>query len=229
MGEPVPNYDAEKKTNSLEKTEDALLHAQREALRSLDLTNMLMVTATVLMAITSIVSAWTSWRVTQLTADFDSTSNRPYLGVASIKLDATDTSRPTSWIELRNFGNLPAEQTAIGVSTRIDGHTVTDALGLQKVALSLGVLSPASPYNFGAIFPPQYLSAVKGGSSRLVLAVQATYRDADGHLRCYEMQYAYVAFLDKYDPDGGGSDCKDGMPQYNPQTTWEKVVTGEKH
>ncbi len=91
------------------------------------------------------------------------------------------------------------------------------------------MLSPASPYNFGALFPPEYLSPIRSGRSKLVLAVDATYRDADGHLRCYEMQYAYVAFLDKYDPDGGGSDCKDGMARYNPEATWEKITAGGKN
>jgi hypothetical protein len=43
------------------------------------------------------------------------------------------------------------------------------------------------------------------------------------------MQYAYVAFLDKYDPDGGGSDCKDGMARYNPEATWEKITAGGKN
>jgi len=226
----MPTRDVEKTPPELEKAEEALLSAQRETQRSLDVTTMLMIAATVLMAIGSSFSAWTSWRVVQLTADFDATYNRPYLGVASIKLDASDPARPKSWIEFRNFGNLPAEQTAIGVSNRIDGHPVSDALtGLQKVVLSLGVLSPASPYNFGALFPPQYLNAIRSGSSRLVLAVDATYTDADGHLRCYQMQYAYIASLDKYDPDGGGSDCKDGMPRYNPETTWEKVVGAGKN
>lgn len=221
--------DTEKQIAGTEKTESALLHAQRETLRSLDFTNMLMVTATILMAIGSSFSAWTSWRVAQLTADFDATSNRPYLGVGSLKLDATDPTRPKSWIEFRNFGNLPAEQTVIGVSTRIDGQTVADALGLRHLVLSLGVLSPATPYNFGAFFPPQYLSAVKSGKSRLTIGVESTYKDADGRLHCFEMRYAYAAFLDKFDPDGGGSDCTAGMPQYSPETTWEKVSTDDKN
>ncbi len=219
--------DTEKEIAGSDKTEEALLHVQRETLRSLDFTNMLMVTATVLMAIGTSFSAWTSWRVAQLTADFDATSNRPYLGVASLKMDATDPTRPASWIEFRNFGNLPAEQTAIGVSTRIDGHTVADALGLGHVVLSLGVLSPGTPFDFGAFFPPQYLSDVKSGKSRLVIAVESTYKDADGHLHCFEMRYAYAAFLDKYDPDGGGSACTNGMPQYSPETTWEKITGGK--
>lgn len=225
----MPSHSDEREIKGLEKTEDALLHAQSETLRSLDVTNMLMVTATVLMAITSAFSAWTSWRVVQLTADFDSSSNRPYLGVASVKLDTSDPAHPKSTFELRNFGNLPAEQTAIGVSTQIDGQAITSPLGLQRIVLSLGVLSPSAPYNFNFAFSPQYLSLVKSGKAHLVVNVEATYRGGDGRLHCYENRYGYVAQFDKYDPDGGSSECSNGMPMYSPQTTWENVVRDATH
>ena len=211
------------------ETGDALLHVQRETLRSLDFTNALMVAATILMAIGTMFSAWTSWRVARLTRDFYSTSNRPYLGVASIKLDRSNPERPASWIEFRNFGNIPSEQTVIEVSTLVNGRLVKDILGLQHVVLSLGLLSPEAPYFFGAMFPPQYLQSVENGSTKLVVIIESTYRDMGGRLHCYHMRYAYVAFLDKYDPDGGSSACTAEMPVYSAKTVWERVVPRAKN
>jgi hypothetical protein len=213
----------------LSKTGNALLRAQRETLRSLDFTNALMVAATVLMAIGTIFSAWTSWQIARLTGDFYSTSNRPYVGVASIRLNRSDQAQPGSWIEFRNFANMPAEQTVIDVSTQINGNVIANTLGARHVVLSLGIMSPEAPYFFGATFPPQYLQSIMNGKARLTVVVKATYKDIGGHLHCYHMRYAYAWFFDKYDPDGGGSACTGQMPSYNPQTVWDKVVTGTKN
>jgi hypothetical protein len=78
------------------------------------------------------------------------------------------------------------------------------------------------------MFPPQYLHSVTSGSARLVVIVEATYRDLDTHLHCYRMRYGYVSFLDKYDPDGGSSTCTATMPTYSSQTIWDKVVGDKK-
>lgn len=161
---------------SLHKGQDTILSVQRETLKSLDLTSMLMVAATVLMAIVTTFSAWTSWRVAHLTQEFYSTPNRPYLGVASMRLDRSDPDRPTAWVEFRNFGNMPAEEGVIDVASAINGNIVADPMGKRHVVLSLGVLSPDAPYFFGAMFPAQFLKPVLSGSAKLVVMIEATYK-----------------------------------------------------
>lgn len=42
------------------------------------------------------------------------------------------------------------------------------------------------------------------------------------------MRYAYVSFLDKFDPDGGSSACKGAMPAYSSRTTIDSIVGSEK-
>jgi hypothetical protein len=220
MAEHPKHLDSfEKEIEGLNRTEKRILSAQRAARRTQEITNLLMVAATVLMAVATAFSALASWRMARVATDIFQASERPYVGVESIRLDANNPSGPTSWVVFKNFGSVPADRTVIDVSTSIDGHLVTGGLGEQHVVMSLGVLTPETTYLFGALFPRNYASAVVTGKSRIVVSVRAHYRDAPGKHYCFQMDYIYYWPLKKYDPAGGSNRCTGDMPNYSNETT----------
>jgi hypothetical protein len=215
----------EQEVEEVERTERAIQQSQREAVKSQNLFNLLMVTTTALMAIATVFSAWASWRMARVAENLFQASERPYVGVASLRLDISDQQKPATWVEFRDFGNVPADLVAIDISTWVDGQAVPGGLGKPHLVMSLGLLAPNAPCYLAAIFPPKYMSAVKNGASKTVVSVRTSYKDATGRLYCFHMNYMYYAPLRKYDPEGGGTDCTPDAPTYSEATTLERQMS----
>jgi hypothetical protein len=226
---PKSHEGVEKQLDKLGRAEHSILAAQRKALHAQDVTNILMVLATSLMALATAFGAFASWRMARVASDIFRASERPYVGVESIRLDTTNTARPTSWVTFRNFGSVPADQTVIDVSTSIDGHLAPGGLGHKHVVLSLGVLTPQTTYLFGALFPGQLARAVVEGESQIVVSVKAGYKDAAGQRYCFAMNYIYYWPLKKYDPAGGSDECAGGAPVYSDATTLLRQMAPGRH
>lgn len=229
MNKPESLDNVEKELDELRQTDTGILSAQRKALRAQDLTNVLMVVATSLMAIATAFGAFASWRMARVAGDIFTASERPYIGVQSIRLDAHNGAQPVSWITFKNFGSVPADRAVIDVSTSIDGRPITGGLGKKHVVLSLGVLTPQTRYLFGALFPAQYAQAVLDGRSEIVVSVKAGYMDAAEHRYCFAMNYIYYWPLKKYDPAGGSNECAGDAPVYSDRTTLTHEMAGGRH
>ncbi len=140
-----------------------------------------------------------------------------------MRLDRSDPDLPTAWVEFRNFGNMPAEESVIDVASEIKGNVVADPLGKRQVVCRSACFSPDAPYFFGAMVPSQYLKPVLSGSAKLVVMIEAKYNDIDLRPHCYQTRNAYMSFPDKFDPDGGSSSsCNDAMPTYSSRTTIDR-------
>jgi hypothetical protein len=230
----TPQNALEKEVADLSQTERKILSSQRKALHAQDITNLLMVAATVLMALATAFCALASWRMARISRDFFQAAERPYFGISSIWLDINNPTEPTSWVQFKNFGSIPADRTVIDVSTSIGGRPVLGGalragMGTNHVVMSLGELTPQTTYLFGAMFPPQYAKAVADGSSALVVSVKASYMDAPGRRYCFDMNYIYYWPLKKYDPAGGSNDCDSGSPTYSDATTLSRLMAAPHH
>jgi len=228
MPQSVHYKDAEERQlENVASIERAILRTQREVVRSQDTSNLLMVIATALMSVATVCSAWASWRMARVAEDLFRASERPYFGVSSLKLDLSNRERPATWVEFRDFGSVPADRVVVDVSTFIDGKPVPGGLGKSHVVMSLGLIAPNSPFNFAALFPQRFSSAIASGASKAIVSAVATYKDAAGQFYCFHMAYMYFAPMKKFDPAGGGTDCVPHMPVYDESTRLDhEMVTG---
>src|SRR5262249_831971 len=155
------------------------------AVKSQNLFNLLMVTTTALMAVATVFSAWASSRMARVAENLFQASERPYVGVASLRLGVSNPQKPATWGEFRGFGNVPAALVAIDVSTWVDGQAVAGGLGKPHLTMFLGLLAPNAPCYLAAIFPPKHVSAIENRSSKTVVSVRTSYKDATGRLYCF--------------------------------------------
>jgi hypothetical protein len=93
-----------------------LLRKMISALEITDLIALMMVGATAL-------SAYATWRTEQVTNQILLISQRPYIGLESIKLVGNTNPRVVE--ELRNFGTVQAEQTRVSIVLRLDGDALS--------------------------------------------------------------------------------------------------------
>jgi hypothetical protein len=188
--------------------------AETRVLRLQDQMAIMMLAATVLMAVATGLSAWATWRYEEITRRIFAISDRPYVGVQGINLRLDDPKMPCAVLDYRNYGDLPAEHSMIQAWASVDGKVVSfDPLrrGLgPKVKLDLGTLSPHTPHLFGAYFPPQYTEPILKGDANLELTIIVAYKDAAEVPYCYRMNFRYFAPLKSFDPDGGSNHC-DGL------------------
>lgn len=224
-----PRESVEQEIGQLQRTEQSILSTERRALHAQDLTNILMVMATVLMAVATGFGAYASWQMARVATDLFLASERPYLGVESIRLDTTDPAEPGSWITFKNVGNIPADRAVIDVSTSIDGSVVPGGLGQKHVVMSLGVLTPQTTYKFSALFPPYFAQRIVDGKSKILVSVKASYGDAAARHYCFEMNFIYYWPLKKYDPAGGSNECRGAEPVYSDETTLSHQMDADRH
>jgi hypothetical protein len=123
------------------------------ALKITDLIGLTMVFATVL-------SAYATWRTEQATNQISLISQRPYIGLESIKL--VGNTSPKVVEELRNFGTVQAEQTRVSIVLRVDGDALSGDSEPQQQEDPL-VFSPGVPHRFYRhITLDTYRDAVQG-------------------------------------------------------------------
>ena len=145
------------------------------ALEITDLIALMMVFATAL-------SAYATWRTEQVTNQILLISQRPYIGLESVKL-VGDTN-PKVVEELRNFGNVQAEQTQVSIALSVDGDALSGDSEPQQQEDSL-VFSPGVPHRFYRhITLDTYYGAVQG-KMNLVIETQVRYRGPRGDEHCY--------------------------------------------
>jgi hypothetical protein len=198
------------KTKKPEEEQREVLRAERSLLAGVRQLIGIQELLTVMMVVAAVSSAIATWKATQIYAR----GERPYIGVASIKLSTDLNNRPYVAVDYRNFGTVPSRQTVLTAWTTIDGEVASynpRKPAERKVRLNLGILSPDAPHLFAAYFTPDALPAIRDGKVTLKVAIAISYAGSDGHPYCYRMSFRYFWPTGTLDPDGGSDDCgKDG-------------------
>src|SRR5712672_516382 len=95
-----------------------LLRALRSIVSALEVTDLI----ALMMVLATVLSAYATWKIQQVTTQILLISQRPYIGTESMNL-INDTS-PRVLIDLRNFGTVQAEDTVVSVVLRINGKVL---------------------------------------------------------------------------------------------------------
>src|SRR5262245_23807177 len=98
-------------------------HAEeRRVSRAIGLTDFL----AVLMVIATGFSAFATWRTAQVTSLVFAIADRPFMGVAKVEFEATDSPDPHLTVVYKNFGRIPAVDGLVSVDALIDGKPAPD-------------------------------------------------------------------------------------------------------
>jgi hypothetical protein len=115
-----------------------LLRTIASALQITDLLALMMVLATAL-------SAYATWKMTQLTNEILLSSQCPYIGTESVSLVGTPS--PKVMTDLRNFGSVQAEHAEISIVLRVNGKALSLDSEPQRQDSPV-ILSPGVPHRF---------------------------------------------------------------------------------
>ncbi len=174
-----------------------LLRTMISALEITDLIALMMVFATAL-------SAYATWRTEQVTNQILLISQRPYIGLQSIKLLGNTNPRVAE--ELRNFGTVQAEQTRVSIVLRVDGDALSGDSEPQQHEDPL-VFSPGVPHRFYRhITLDTYRGAVQG-KMNLVIETQVRYKGPRGDEHCYLTVDNYDHADGVFHPQRGSLSC----------------------
>jgi hypothetical protein len=158
---------------------------------------------TALMVMATIFTGIATWRTASIADMIYLASERPYLGVESLRLDTSKPNEPRVAIEYRNFGHLSSDNTVLDTRMIIDGSVVAG----ETVRLEAGILSPEVPHFVYRRLPPDKYPAIANGRSMLEVEVKATYRGFDRRPLCYFERFRYVVDSARFQVHGGTSRC----------------------
>jgi hypothetical protein len=159
----------------------------------------------VMMVIATVCTAVATWRTASIATAIYLASERPYMGVASVKLDHDRPGDPRIIIEYKNFGSVAAEGVVMFQRLWIDGKVVED----QTRRKAAGIVSPGSPHRlFMHVSQPVY-DAVIAGRATMRVEVGAAYRGLRHGDLCYLERYAYEIDEGLFDVDGGSPRCEE--------------------
>jgi hypothetical protein len=210
MGEPEdkPEDGEEKRRRAqrrrnLARTTSAQLGRVARILRFADLMALMMVAATAF-------AGYAAWRTAQIAELIFAVSARPYLGVEQVSFDTSKPDHPEIVVQFRNFGQIPASETIVGVRASLDGkllHSPRDAV----TAIKAGIVSPTVPHYFYApIAAEAYRSAVNG-SARLMVRIKMQYKGPQAGVDyCYSEELLYYHNAADFRLSGGTARCAGG-------------------
>jgi len=167
---------------------------------------------TALMVGATIFTGIATWRTASIADWIYLASERPYLGVESVRLDSSKPNEPRLVIEYRNFGHLSSDNTVIDTRLIIDSAVIT----AESRRLEAGILSPDVPHLIYRHLPPAKYGAIVDGSATLEVDVEATYRGVDRRQLCYFERFRYMADATRFEVQGGTSHCDE-------QPVWKEI------
>jgi hypothetical protein len=178
----------------------------RTMMSALEITDLI----ALIMAFATALGAYATWRTEQVTNQTLLISQRPYVGLESIKL--VGSTNPKVVEDLRNFGTVQAEQTQVSLVLRVNGDTLSGDSEHQQHEAPL-VFSPGVPHRFYRhITPDTYRGAVQG-KVNLAIETQVRYRGPQGDEHCYLTVYNYDHADDVFNPQRGSLSCDDMTDQ----------------
>ena len=182
------------------RTERSMLARLAQAVRLADFMAILMVLAT-------FFSAYATWRTALVTSTIFAVADQPFIGVQEITFKGTDTQFPTLLVNFKNFGNIPALDTIVGVHAVIDGKPLRPGPGAMS-EIDAGIVSPNVPHYFYVYLPPDKYQAVVAGKTNLQVHVKVLYKGpAHGTQLCYFERFAYDFRVNIFMASGGDDKC----------------------
>ncbi len=184
----------------LEQRERSQLIRVGRAIRLADFMAILMVLATGF-------SAYATWRTAQVTRTVFAVTDRPFLGVISVKFEATDTSEPRITIAYQNFGRVPALDSLVSVHAVVDGKRIPNPPD-EMSTIDTGILSPGVEHYFYNYVPLDTYKRVAAGIARMQVHVNMRYTGpAQKTQFCYFERIVYSAHSATFRLGGGSDKC----------------------
>jgi hypothetical protein len=151
-------------------------------------------------------SAYATWKTAQVTNEILLTSQRPYVGIESIKFDNVGSANPRVVADLRNFGTVQAENALISIGLRVNGRPLSGG-SEQQQQLDPVVLSPSVPHPFYRHIAADTYRDATQGKVHLVVEVRVHYNGPRGDEHCYLTREAYDHIDGIFYPQGGSLSC----------------------
>jgi hypothetical protein len=192
-----------KVSNPNEATEDRVAVTRnllRRIASALEITDLI----ALMMVFVAGLSAYATWKTAQVTNEILLTSQRPYIGIEAINF--VDETNPKVVADLRNFGNVQAEDAVISIVLKVDGKALSSESEPQQQEAPI-VLSPAVPHPFYRhVAADTYRDVVRGKTS-LVVETRVRYRGPRGDEHCYLMRDSYDYIDRVFYPRAGSLSC----------------------
>ena len=181
-------------------------HAEEQRVsRVIGLTDLL----AVLMVVATGFSAFATWRTAQVTSLVFAIADRPFMGVAKLEFEATDTTDPHLTVVYKNFGRIPAVDGLVTVDAWIDGKLAPDPFPGAMDVHETGSIAPDVDQFFYRYFSADSYKAVVGGKSRLRVDVRIDYKGlAPNTQYCDFKRFVYDYRTATFRHAGGSNKCR---------------------
>ena len=163
----------------------------------------------VLMVIATDFSAFATWRTAQVTSLVFAIADRPFMGVAKIDFEATDSPDPHLTVVYKNFGRIPAADGLVSVDAWIDGKPAPDPLPGAMDVHESGGIPPDVDHFFYRYFTAASYKDVVSGKSRLRVEVRIDYTGlAPNTQYCDSKRFVYDYRTATFRHAGGSNKCR---------------------
>ena len=162
-----------------------------------------------MMVLVAAMSAYATWKTTQITNEILLTSQRPYIGTQSINLIAATSPRLV--VELRNFGSVQAEHAMISVVLIVNGKALPLDSEPQRQQSPV-VLSPGVPHRFYRHLSTDIYHDAVQGKADLAVEIEVRYRGPRGDEHCYLTRDRFDPIDAFFYPQRGSLSCDQTAP-----------------
>jgi hypothetical protein len=168
----------------------------------------------VLMVIATGFSAFATWRTATVTSLVFATADRPFMGVAKMQFEGTDTKNPYVSILYKNFGRIPAVDGMVSVNAWINGKVAPDPIEEAMNISETGSIPPEVDHVFYRYFSPEEYQEIASGKAHLRIEWRIVYKGpAKGSEYCDFKRYVYDARTGTFRHSGGSDKCH-GQPVF---------------
>ncbi len=158
----------------------------------------------VMMVIATVCTAIATWRTASIATSIYLASERPYMGVVSLKLSHDRPNEPRVIVEYKNFGSVAAEDVVMFRRVIVDGQMIKG----QTQRKAAGIVSPGAPHFMFIHLPRASTDAIIAGRSTLRVEIGAIYQGVNRASLCYLERFAYEAEENVFEIDGGSPRCQ---------------------
>ncbi len=162
------------------------------------------------MVVVTAFSAYATWRTAQVTSLVFATADRPFIGVAKVQFEATDTADPYIAVDYRNFGKIFATDGLVSVNAWIDGKIAPDPVPVLMNVSETGSIPPDVDHFFYRHLPADAYQDIVSGKRKLQLGVRVVYKGpAPDSEYCNFKRFIYDYRTANFRPAGGSDKCGD--------------------
>ncbi|HKN01094.1 MAG TPA: hypothetical protein VJX23_11305 [Candidatus Binataceae bacterium] len=163
----------------------------------------------ILMVLATGFSAYATWRTATVTSLVFATADRPFIGVAKVNFEATDSPNPFISVDFRNFGRIPAVDALVSVNARVDGKVAPDPIPAQMDVSETGSIPPDIDHFIYRPLPADSYKSIVGGKSSLQVGIRIIYKGpAAVSEYCNFKRYVYDYRTATFRPAGGSDKCR---------------------